>query len=400
MTQTFVVNQKPATRTPYLRGILTRSLQKAGLPFEKAYRLASQLRDDIADQREISSQELRERVIRMLEERYDASVCQRYLANREEEKLLLIRHPDQQLTPFSRGLHQRALVAVGITAHQARSITSRLYHRLLTQELKEISSRQLGHLTYQAICSDLNKSTARRYLIWTAFRHSERPLIILIGGAPGCGKSTISVELANRMEIIRTQSTDMLREVMRMMMPMRLAPVLHESSFNAWKALSDGTPSTSSEKIRLLANGYHAQADLLSVPCEAVVRRALRENISLILEGVHVSSTLLDRLPTDESAILVPMMLAVMNAEDLRNRIHRRDGLVPRTQAERYLRHFDDIWQLQSLLLDDADKQGIPIINSTDTAAAAQEAIHIIIEALSPEFSADANTVFGPPDAS
>ena len=37
--------------------------------------------------------------------------------------------------------------------------------------------------------------------------------------------------------IVRAQSTDMLREVMRTMVPQRLLPVLHTSSFVAWKEM-------------------------------------------------------------------------------------------------------------------------------------------------------------------
>ena len=42
--------------------------------------------------------------------------------------------------------------------------------------------------------------------------------------------------LASRLDIVRTRSTDMLPEIMRVMVPERLLPVLHRSSFNAWKA--------------------------------------------------------------------------------------------------------------------------------------------------------------------
>ena len=45
----------------------------------------------------------------------------------------------------------------------------------------------------------------------------------------GTGKSTLATELAHRLGIVRTQSTDMLREVMRTMIPAHLMPALHVS---------------------------------------------------------------------------------------------------------------------------------------------------------------------------
>ena len=72
--------------------------------------------------------------------------------------------------------------------------------------------------------------------------------------------------------------TDMLREVMRMMIPQRLMPVLHTSTFKAWTEVPVADPDRDPDE-RALIDGYLAQANLLSVACEAVVRRAERERV-------------------------------------------------------------------------------------------------------------------------
>ena len=59
MAKTLVFNRYENTRVPFLRGILIRSLQDAGLDFDDAYSLASKVRDDISDATEITSDELR-----------------------------------------------------------------------------------------------------------------------------------------------------------------------------------------------------------------------------------------------------------------------------------------------------------------------------------------------------
>ncbi|GIS90866.1 MAG: hypothetical protein CM1200mP20_09070 [Pseudomonadota bacterium] len=61
----------------------------------------------------------------------------------------------------------------------------------------------------------------------------------MVGGTAGVGKSTVSAEISTRLNITRSQSTDMLREVMRTMVATQLMPELHESSFEAWRALPD-----------------------------------------------------------------------------------------------------------------------------------------------------------------
>ncbi|MCB1863254.1 MAG: hypothetical protein KDI47_16210, partial [Gammaproteobacteria bacterium] len=62
MARTVVVDREHKTRMPYLRGILTRSLQNTGLEFQQAYLMASNLRDQISHLEEISTEELRNRM--------------------------------------------------------------------------------------------------------------------------------------------------------------------------------------------------------------------------------------------------------------------------------------------------------------------------------------------------
>ena len=172
-------------------------------------------------------------------------------------------------------------------------------------------------------------------------------LLGLIGGTAGCGKSTIATEVTSRLGIVRTQSTDMLREVMRMMMPERLLPVLHTSSFEAWRKLPYGDEGH--EDIdRLVADGYQSQAELLTVACDAVLNRARTERVSLILEGVHVQPSFADGLRGLDDAVVVPIELAVLKQKELRRRIMGRGTHAPKRRAMRYLDRFDAIWRLQS----------------------------------------------------
>ena len=60
--KTFVVNNAENTRIPFLRGILTRSLLDAGLSFDRAFDLSTQLRNNLSLTAEISVEGLRERV--------------------------------------------------------------------------------------------------------------------------------------------------------------------------------------------------------------------------------------------------------------------------------------------------------------------------------------------------
>ena len=120
MTRPYVVTPIEHARVPFLRGILTRSLQDADLTFDDAYEVASEIRLQLQDQAEIDAEELRERVVRLLEERFGPAVAERYRAPAMAgATTILVENRDGQLMPFSRGLHMHFLGACGLTPDKA-----------------------------------------------------------------------------------------------------------------------------------------------------------------------------------------------------------------------------------------------------------------------------------------
>ncbi len=382
-------------RVPFLRGILTRSLQDAGLSFDRAYALASTVRDELSHTMEISAEELHDVVVqRMAHEGVSPSVVQRYATPASRDRIILIRDREAQTTVFSRGQLRQRLESSGLTYEESASVTSAIDEHLMKKGASEISSRQLGMLTYRYLQRTFGEAKARRYLVLMEFLRGERPVILLIGGASGCGKSAVAMEITHRLEIARIQSTDLLREVMRMMIPERLMPVLHRSSFDAWQALPT-RPSFKGDPDLVLEDGFRAQAELLSVPCEAVIRRSLREQSSLILEGVHVQHEMMEKIRAEnDNAVFVHVMLAILNPNRFRERISRRGDHAIHRRAERYLENFDSIWRLQSFLLSEADRAGIPIILNHNKDQVISELMRTIVDHLATGSTVKPEAVF------
>ncbi|MCP4697907.1 MAG: hypothetical protein GY862_13805 [Gammaproteobacteria bacterium] len=384
MGKTLIVGSSERKPVPFLRGILTGSLKDAGLSFQDAYKLASTVRQELDDTTEISTEELRQIVISHLASEHGSEAAQRYQKPDGSPATILVRDIKGEIKPFSRGQHQRCLQACGLSSEESTLITEKMYDYLVKKGKSEINSERLKGLTYRLVFRDLGEEKGKRYLVWEDFVHSDRPLLLLIGGTAGCGKSTIATEIANRLDIVRTQSTDMLREVMRLMVPRRLVPVLHTSSFTAWQTLS--TQEESDPDI-LVADGYRAQAELLSLACEAVIQRALKERVSLVLEGIHIQPSFLDKIPQDTDAIIVPIMLGVLKPAELRIHIKGRGKKTPDRRSKRYLEHFDSIWRIQSYLLSEADRMHVPIIHNYDQEKAMREIMDTIIDTLARDFS-------------
>jgi 2-phosphoglycerate kinase len=393
MAKPQVIDLNTQTRVPFLRGILTRSLQEAGLPFDEAYRLASEVRQEIDHASAITTEQLRETVVRRLQQQYGATVAKKYLEPAIAPATVMVRTAEGQTTPFSRGQHRRTLESCGLARRDAATLTLRLYDHLVNKGTREITTSRLGKLTYRYLQRAFGGELSLRYLVWMDFLHSERPLLLLIGGTAGSGKSTIATKLVQRVEKARLQSTDMLREVMRTLIPERLLPVLHTSSFNARQALPAWQKLGANDND-LLTEGYRTQAELVSVACEAVVLRAFKERVSLILEGVHLQPAFLHRIPNNTDVVVVPVMLAILKPAQLGKLIQVRGKRVPDRRSERYLEHFDAIWNLQTFLLSEADRAGIPIVANDNEEKAIGQIMALVIEALSKGFSATPREVF------
>jgi 2-phosphoglycerate kinase len=393
--KTIVINERENTKVPFLRGILTRSLLDAGLDFPDAFRLATQVRDELFDIQEVSSDAIRENVTVLLEKNGFPDALEPYRMPLIAPAKIQVTREDGEISAFSRGRHERYLQASGVKHDKAEQTTDLIYDHLLAAGVSSVSTSQLGYLTYLCLKQEISKKAAKRYLLWSEYQRSGRPLLLMICGTVGTGKSTVATEIAHLLDIVRIQSTDMLREVMRNLMPKRLLPVLHASSFNAWKALPI-QDAGKRDREQLVADGYRSQAKLLSIPCEAVLQRAVEESVPIILEGVHAHPELLERVASKESdAITVHVTLAVLKTKELKSRLRGRGAEVPRRRAKRYLNKFESVWSLQSFLLSEADRFDVPIITNHDKEKAIIEVIRQVSYELSQHFSGTPRSVFG-----
>jgi 2-phosphoglycerate kinase len=108
-----------------------------------------------------------------------------------------------------------------------------------------------------------------------------RPLVILLGGSDGTGKSTIGIELAKLLDISTQIGTDMIREVMRSCVSEKMLPVLHTSAILA----ADLAPVHYKYPE---IYGFIEQARQMTGAIESIIRRAIVEQRDVIIDGVHL----------------------------------------------------------------------------------------------------------------
>ncbi|MGH2704091.1 MAG: AAA family ATPase [Actinomycetota bacterium] len=278
--------------------------------------------------------------------------------------------------PYSKGLMASSIMAAGLSPTQAFEAAERI-ERILTEKRRDgISRKDLRDLC-ASVLAGIDQRYAAQYLKWQAVEELDVPLVIMLGGATGVGKSTIATQLAARLGITRVISTDAIREVLRAAFSQQLMPALYVSSFQADEALRVPLPAS----VDQLILGFQEQVSAVSVGIKALIARALEEGTDIIVEGAHVVPGFLEGWDKEfEEAILVPVVITLSDEDLHRSNFERRSFDAPsRRPRDRYLSGFDKIRSIQSYIRLLAQERGVPVLELSDLDSALQEIAGIVV---------------------
>ncbi len=275
-------------------------------------------------------------------------------------------HSKEGIVRFSRSLLARSLVPAGLNFHDAHYIAEKIREDIKKKGITEIESQEIVELAKSEL-KRINPDLEKRYSIWREIKYT-RPLIILIGGGTGVGTSTISTELANLLNITKVIGSDSIREIMRSTIPKNIAPDMHTSTYNAW-GLYKNIPS----KKTSILHGYYNQVRKVSFGVNAMINRALRENESIIIEGVHIFPGMFENHKNT-----FEYFLDIKDGEAHKSRFYRREGVNSLRPASRYLKYFKEIRTIRDFIINEVKKKKIPIIESIEV----QETLNKLIRQL------------------
>lgn len=278
--------------------------------------------------------------------------------------------------PYSKGLTANTIIASGLPPLRAYQVAQVIEERLRDRKSPTVSVAELRKITIAAIREEAGDRYAESYQKWTTVGNLDIPLIILIGGATGVGKSTIATQLAARLSIPRVISTDAIREVMKSSFSKEFMPTLFTSSFAAAEVVAAKAPR--SDDAVLI--GFRDQVAAVSVGVHALIERAVLEGTDIIIEGAHLVPGFIHPETAAKRAVIVHLVVQVED-EDL----HRSHFFVRATDsrqrpAQRYLVYFDNIRRIQKYFKSLALQHGVPIINNYNLDAALRAVIDQVIE--------------------
>jgi len=384
--------ERDGTVRPFERSSVVASLEKVGLAFKEANLLAEHVEQGLRGEgvRCVDEQELARRVALLLEARYGRELRVRYEGTVSEvAELTVVDDGDRgrRGLPFSRGILTQSLMAVGLGPERSHGFARRIEDVLWRRGEVRVPREVLRHAVRRLLTEEAGEEYARRYEIMRRVRSSERPIVIVIGGTAGVGKSLLAAELAYRLGIARVVSTDSVRQALRSLISAELSPVLHASSYAAWRAelLPSEAASVKPKRKRVL-RGFQTQVMQLATAVDAIIERHVTEATSLVIEGIHLVPGLSPRLHGVADAVLVQLMLVVSDEDDHRENFGRREQVtLLRRPSAPYLDHFAEIRMLQGFLLRQAAREGVSVIETTATDKAADRTVEAVLDAVKAE---------------
>ncbi len=198
---------------------------------------------------------------------------------------------------------------------------------------------------------------------------SDSPLIILLGGSSGTGKTTLANALVQEFDLAHHLSTGFVREAISAVLPTQERKLLGGFTFDAWKLMPEQANSHDDQVL----NGAIAQTQLLKPAIDACISRSVREGASLVMEGTHLLPGMFD------PQILGVSLFCILDVPDRSALIKRSMGP---THKSRNLdkSQLESIIQLQEAYVRLGEQYGLPVIVNTDLEQTVAQVKNLIDE--------------------
>jgi 2-phosphoglycerate kinase len=278
--------------------------------------------------------------------------------------------------PYSKGLMASQVMVTGLSPFRSYQVAERIEDDLLERGVTALTSQELHAVAVRVLEQEAGDRYARNFERWQEVATLDVPLVVLIGGATGVGKSTIATQIAARLGIVRVIASDAVREVMRGLFSRELMPTLYTSSFDADSALRE-PPTRAADRVIV---GFREQTAAVAVGLGALIERSAVEGTSVIIEGAHVVPGFLDLEDFRDRVVPVPMILTVDDEDVHRTHFAARAADSSGRPFRRYLRNFQNIRRVQKYVKSQALSHDWPVISSYNLDQTIAAVIDLVVE--------------------
>ena len=200
------------------------------------------------------------------------------------------------------------------------------------------------------------------------------PIILLIGGSTGTGKSTVAAEVAHRLGITRVASTDFIRQTMRAFFSPEFMPTIHFSSFEAGQALD--------EEVTAIRRSSASSTSAATCASGSTRRSAARSPKAGRWCSKACTSCRGCCRPELEGALLVHVVIEIADEDVHRMHFHVRDSATGGVRAmDKYLEQLDAIRRIQTYIVSRARRDGVPVIENANVERTIDQVIELVMQA-------------------
>jgi len=267
--------------------------------------------------------------------------------------------------------HAKALRAAGLEKTKIDEVIKEVKSRFKKVSLK---NEEVIKEIARYVAMNMSPSEAENYRFWIRVYLNHIPIVILLMGVTGTGKTKIAYKLTERLEDVTYVPTDLIREILRSYLPKLKYPFLWKSSYNAWEAFEK--PIMSGHNLpdnKLVIKGYIAQNQLLFPALNSIVRWACKTGRIVILEGINIDCNTVVSLEKEVAHVLkkkqeciFPFLITIKDEKIhklfLKYRSKRPVRPIP---FSRYKKYYPCIRVIQDFLVSEATKHNILILDGT-----------------------------------
>ncbi|MHA2357242.1 MAG: ATP cone domain-containing protein [Candidatus Heimdallarchaeaceae archaeon] len=256
---------------------------------------------------------------------------------------------------FSKGLLAKKLELFGLPLSEGYEFSLQVFNELVKKGNNEIQKEDLDNIVIQLLKEKYTPKLAKEYSLVEKWRESSTPLWLLIAGAIGVGKSTLSRKIAGDLGIQHVIGTGVVREILRKILSPDVMPELHSQSYTAYQSLRPIYSSRFEEVIL----GFENHSKFVNIGLDAVLSRADTESVSIVVEGEHLLPAFFDETILQKPNVLY-LTIAVPDPS-----LHKDNLSAQYTkEKEELLSHFEDIRKIHEHLVNETKVRKLPLILS------------------------------------
>ncbi|MDR0966160.1 MAG: AAA family ATPase [Myxococcales bacterium] len=191
-------------------------------------------------------------------------------------------------------------------------------------------------------------------------------MIVLIGGAPGVGKSAVAYQLARELALLRLIDLDVLRDMLRIQSREKDDPILFCNALNAWELHGPFGEKSVHE-------GFHAHMRPIVGAAFSLIDSYLSAGKSAIFHGVGLLPSQMARY---QRRNVHQVVVATVDEESYRTRLIEKYRM--RTGMDPLKVRIDAGWMLHRQIVAEAEACGLLVIAESAPAQAVAKLMHRI----------------------